>query len=104
MREAMATRFARETRIKRSYTIDDMRRMAVARGGRCLSEGYRNQRMLLTWACALGHVWQSTANNVLRHSWCPECRRARLKQIQHRKRLGTPVPVLEWKAPSGFVM
>lgn len=54
-------------------TIDDMRRLARSRGGRCTSEFYINARTDLQWACAKGHTWTAKPPNVQRGSWCPFC-------------------------------
>jgi len=62
---------ARRSHINR--TIEDMRKLAHERGGRCLSEEYRGNIHKLTWQCKLGHVWETTPETVRRGSWCPEC-------------------------------
>lgn len=54
-------------------TIEDMHATAAAKGGRCLSELYRNNRDRLRWQCALGHVWKALVGNVRARSWCPTC-------------------------------
>ena len=54
-------------------TIDEMRELARARGGRCVSRSYRNQRSPLRWRCAQGHEWKSSLANLRRGTWCPHC-------------------------------
>ena len=54
-------------------TIGDMRKIAKARGGMCLSEFYINAHTHLCWRCAEGHVWTAEPANVRRGSWCPFC-------------------------------
>jgi hypothetical protein len=60
-------------------SIDEMRELARAWGGACLSEKYVNSYTPLEWRCAHGHVWQATASTVKpaghakRGSWCPVC-------------------------------
>lgn len=47
---------------------------AQARGGRCLSRRYVNQRTKLEWQCAHGHRWRTILDNVRRSgTWCPAC-------------------------------
>lgn len=55
--------------------IDKMKQIAIARGGRCLSEEYVNARSHLLWECMEGHKWRSVPSSVSRGSWCPKCGR-----------------------------
>lgn len=66
------------------YTIDDMRRMAAARGGECLSSDYVDHRTHLRWRCALGHVWEARPAAIRPKktrpgTWCPDCEDESLK-------------------------
>ena len=54
-------------------TIEEMRRLAEERGGKCLSPAYSRARSRLLWRCAKGHTWRATPNNVKKGSWCPQC-------------------------------
>ena len=60
-------------------TIEDMRALASARGGACLSLKYGNSRTPLRWRCAEGHEWSAKPNHVRpygqqqKSSWCPIC-------------------------------
>lgn len=53
--------------------IDEVRRAAEARGGRCLAKAYRGGGSKYPWLCARGHAWSTTFNNVVRGYWCPTC-------------------------------
>jgi len=57
----------------RRIMIDDLREIAKARGGDCLSSVFRRVTEKLRWRCALGHVWETTAINVRQGKWCHEC-------------------------------
>ncbi len=76
---------------RRLPTMDDMRRLAAQRGGRCLSVAYINGRTPLQWQCAKKHVWWARPGNI-RHHWCPFCARNRklelseLRKIARRRR------------------
>jgi hypothetical protein len=59
--------------IGRGATIEDMRKIAGSKGGKCLSEGYIDSNTNLTWQCEKGHIWQATPANVKRKTWCPFC-------------------------------
>ena len=60
-------------RVGRSWSIDDMRKLASERKGHCLSSRYVNSRSHLRWECEKGHRWNATVNTVRTGSWCPEC-------------------------------
>jgi very-short-patch-repair endonuclease len=55
-------------------TVWDLQDIAAKRGGRCLSSTYTTITEKYEWECSSGHVWQASANSVLRmRSWCPNC-------------------------------
>lgn len=54
-------------------TIEDMRRLAKSRGGKCLSKEYLGNHKKLLWKCKEGHLWKAIPNNIVRGSWCPKC-------------------------------
>ena len=57
------------------HTIQEMRHIASARGGKCLSDRYINTSTKLKWRCAEGHIWSAIPLNVIKGSWCshPTC-------------------------------
>jgi hypothetical protein len=50
-----------------------MQKIALSRGGKCLSKEYKNGRTKLLWECANGHVWSSKSDNIKQGKWCPDC-------------------------------
>jgi hypothetical protein len=65
----------------RRLTIEDMQAIATARGGRCLSTRYVNNRTPLEWECAQGHRWWATPGNVKSNSsWCDVCAKKKPKR------------------------
>jgi hypothetical protein len=62
-------------------TIDDMRRLAKERNGKCLSDTYINNHTKLLWKCAEGHVWKAVPNSVKCGCWCPQCAKRRRTQV-----------------------
>ena len=68
-------------------TIDDMCRLAISRGGRCLSEFYVNAHSRLLWSCAEGHTWNAQPANVRRGSWCPFCARKAPRTLSQMQEL-----------------
>jgi hypothetical protein len=68
---------------KVAYSIEHAKKLAVGRGGACLSNKYNGAHGVLDWECENGHCWSAVFNSVKQGSWCPECpagrgRRARL--------------------------
>ncbi len=54
--------------------IEQLRKIAEGRGGRCLSVTCKNAHSILWWECKEGHCWQATAIRVkLAANWCPVC-------------------------------
>jgi hypothetical protein len=58
-------------RVQRS--IDEMRQIAISRGGQCLSSEYQNLRTTLEWRCAAGHIWTAPAGAIAAGKWCMQC-------------------------------
>lgn len=53
--------------------LKEMRRIAEARGGKCLSENYLNAKTYIEWSCHLGHVWPAAPDKIRHGEWCPVC-------------------------------
>jgi len=53
--------------------LDEMRALAVSRGGQLLSEYFINSTTKLRWRCAQGHEWEAIPNSVKQGSWCQKC-------------------------------
>ncbi|WP_413790612.1 zinc-ribbon domain-containing protein [Bacillus thuringiensis] len=58
---------------KRRGSIDDMKQVALSRGGICLSDTYINNNVKLKWRCKSGHEWEATPSNIKAGKWCPKC-------------------------------
>lgn len=55
-------------------TIEEMRELAIKKGGECLSTQYLGARVPLSWKCSEGHNWEAAPVNITsRKSWCPYC-------------------------------
>ena len=66
-------------------TLQELRSVAVERGGHCLSNEYVNGEKHLRWKCAVGHEWDATPASIRRGSWCPYCvhnHKLKLEEIQ----------------------
>ena len=64
-------------------TIDDVKLIAIERGGRCLSKTYVNAICKMKWQCPMNHKWSASLNKVLCGRWCPEC--AKKSRIENRR-------------------
>ena len=54
--------------------IQEIQRLAKAKGGKCLSKKSLGAHKKLKWQCKEGHVWESTVANIKNNnSWCPKC-------------------------------
>jgi hypothetical protein len=55
-------------------SIEEIRKMALSRGGRCLSEEYVNAKTKLEWECSIGHRFYLPYNAVKSENrWCRRC-------------------------------
>jgi len=75
--------YRRHFRAKRD--IQEMRDLAIARGGVCMSSEYVSSKSKLIWRCARGHRWQALPTSVVQGTWCPLCARNQplgLSQLQ----------------------
>ncbi len=69
----------------RPGSIEEMREIARARGGECLSKRYVNSTTPLRWRCADGHVWMAAPDRLKAHghakqgAWCAACYHASTK-------------------------
>jgi hypothetical protein len=84
--------------MSRKNTIEDMRRIASVRGGKCLSEVYIDQKTDLDWECRIcGHIWRAKPTTIKgsrnkRGTWCPPCgtrnaAKARMRPIEDLQHL-----------------
>ena len=56
-------------------TIEEMQGIASRRGGKCLSNKYKNNQSKLLWECSKGHQWEAIPTNIQKGKWCPTCYR-----------------------------
>jgi hypothetical protein len=73
---------ARCAHLAQRTPIETLRELAVARGGRCLSQENGGSGVKLTWECHRGHVWQAKPADVKSGHWCPNC--ASLERTRNR--------------------
>jgi len=54
-------------------TIEEMQKIAIKRGGNCLSKNYKNAHSGLHWECSQGHQWEAKPMHIKRGHWCHIC-------------------------------
>lgn len=58
----------------KKLTIEEMRLIAIERGGKCISIEYINANSKLEWECKYGHRWWALPSSIkITKSWCPHC-------------------------------
>lgn len=67
--------YTEQDRLRR---LEEMRQLAIARGGVCLSKHYIDTKTKLRWRCSEGHEWNAILQSVLRGSWCEICAKKRV--------------------------
>lgn len=55
------------------HTIEEMQGIAEQRGGKCLSDTYKNSQTKLVWQCSEGHQWEAMPMKVMHGTWCMKC-------------------------------
>lgn len=66
------------TRSQRN-SIEDAKKLAENKNGKCLSEVYVRSHDKLKWECSRGHQWKASYANVYMGKWCPYCWRKTTK-------------------------
>lgn len=56
-----------------SEKLEEIKKIAIQRGGRCISDTYLNNTSALTFKCRNNHEWNTNWKNINKGSWCPVC-------------------------------
>lgn len=56
-----------------TITIEECKKLARSRGGICLTEKYKNNRIKMSWTCANKHFWRATYDHIKSGTWCGKC-------------------------------
>ncbi|MBC5992414.1 zinc-ribbon domain-containing protein [Pontibacter cellulosilyticus] len=83
--------------------IEELRKLAAEKGGRCLSSSYHGIRGKLRWKCAKGHEWEATPETVKLGYWCAPCNGVVRTTIQdlhaHAEKMGGRCLSLDYTNP-----
>jgi hypothetical protein len=68
--------------------LEELRKIAEERGGKCLSDFYINSEEKLEWQCHEGHVWAAAPRDIKTGRWCRICaNEERRGTIEEMKRI-----------------
>ena len=67
------------------WTIEELQRVALQRGGACLSSGLEKMTKPVLWRCRSGHQWSATGQGVVAGHWCAKCARRRVRDNSGRR-------------------
>ena len=70
-----------------SLSIEEMKNIAIKRGGECLSINYINNKTKLKWKCSEGHKWFAVPNHIKGGGWCPICAKTSSITIKNMKEI-----------------
>lgn len=57
----------------KDHYLEEVRKMAMDKGGMCLATVYENNSTPMPFRCADGHLWMARSNNIKTGHWCPTC-------------------------------
>ena len=57
----------------RRLSLEIMQAIADVKGGKCLSDSYKNVNTPMLWRCENGHTWEAVATSIRSGHWCPHC-------------------------------
>ncbi len=55
------------------YDIDYFKKLAIQKGGTCISDTYTNCRTKLEFKCSCGNDWAAEPRHIVEGRWCPKC-------------------------------
>ncbi|MFC7420936.1 hypothetical protein ACFQNF_13805 [Iodobacter arcticus] len=62
--------------LQQQTILAQLNAVAMARGGICLTEQYKNSDTIMAWQCREGHKWQAKSFDIKAGDWCPVCYKA----------------------------
>lgn len=70
------------------YNIEFFKKLAIERGGECLSNEYIACDKKLKFKCSLGHIWETKPYYLVNNnSWCPQCNKSNKDNIELFKQI-----------------
>lgn len=62
--------------------LEELQKLAKAKGGSCLSPTYITRSIKLSWRCTEGHEWRALPSDIKKGQWCPKCGVKRRSETQ----------------------
>ncbi len=102
---------------QRKENLKKIKKIAIARHGKCLSNAFLDYNTKLEFECKEGHKWKATPFIIIfDHSWCPYCNGKMRKTIEEMQKLAAKrkgkciskkyinvITPLKWKCKKGHV-
>lgn len=63
-----------------SSNLQQYEKIAISKGGKCLSKHYAGSSIKLEWQCANGHIFKMTPNMIQGGSWCKLCNLQKIRE------------------------
>lgn len=57
----------------KKLTIEEMKEVAIKKGGICLSKKYVNNSTKIKWKCKKEHIWMARPGDIKKGIWCSKC-------------------------------
>lgn len=55
------------------YSINNLKKYAERKEGKCISETYLTDKDKYLWKCAKDHTWEARWADIKKNHWCPTC-------------------------------
>ena len=69
--------------LSKSKDLDNLKKIAIEKGGECLSSSYCGYKGFLDFKCSRGHTWRTTPGSIYNGAWCHECGGSKKLTIEH---------------------
>jgi len=73
------------TSITRSYTINELNKIAFKNRGKFLLDDNANLDDIYKWQCEKGHIWEMNSKQIKLGKWCPSCNENKNNALIARK-------------------
>lgn len=60
-------------KLNKDHNFSTLQKIALAKGGLCLSTEYKGIHEKLEWQCKNGHIWMTMPATIKKGSWCSVC-------------------------------
>jgi hypothetical protein len=60
---------------RKKYTLEEVKEVAIQKGGECLATEYKNNKENIEWKCGIcNHIWKTCFKSInIFKQWCPSC-------------------------------